>query len=135
MSNCTTKMWGISGDPLEDAVLAVGGVRPDLGLPVAEVGGFLPSRAVDHLGRVAFIDRKIARHGRHGRMLQPVASAGPDAGNLEDGRDVFLVVNPIEIGLEMLRDVHLHDIDVGHSRSSYCWWGGSQIRRNPARPR
>src|SRR5215831_12461810 len=111
MSSCTTKMWGMSGDPLEDAVLAVGRMRPDLALPVTEIRSFLPRRAVDHLGRVTFVNREIAGHGRHSRMLEPVANTGPDTGNLENGRDVLLVVDPIEFGLEMLRNVHLHDID------------------------
>src|SRR5262245_48294933 len=114
MSNCTTKMWGMSGDPLEDTVLAVGRMRPNLGLPVAEIGGLLPGRAIDHLSRVTLVDREIPRHGGYGRMLQPVANAGSDAGNLEDGRDVLLVIDPIEIRLEVLRDVHLHDIDIRH---------------------
>src|SRR5262249_26066145 len=43
ISSCTTKMWAISGDPAENAVLPVRRVGPDFGLPLAEIGGLLPS--------------------------------------------------------------------------------------------
>ena len=45
-------------------------------------------------------------------MFEPIACAGPDAGDFEDGRNVVLVVDSVELGLEMLRDIHLDDIDV-----------------------
>src|SRR5208337_5215558 len=45
-----------SGDLAEDAVLAVGRVRTYLGLPLAEIGGLLPGRAVDDLGRVDLVN-------------------------------------------------------------------------------
>ena len=40
-----------SSDPPEDAVLAICRIWPDFGLPFAEIGGFLPGRAVDDFGR------------------------------------------------------------------------------------
>src|SRR5215472_18872450 len=87
MSSWTTKMWGISGDPAEDAVLAIGRVRPDFGLPLAEIGGFRPGGAVDDFGGVGLVDREVARHSGYGRVLEPVARTGPDARDFEDRRD------------------------------------------------
>jgi hypothetical protein len=45
-------------------------------------------------------------------MFEPIAFAGPDAGDFEDGRNVVLVVDAIELGFEVLRNVHLDDIDI-----------------------
>jgi hypothetical protein len=45
-------------------------------------------------------------------VFEPIACAGLNAGDFEDGRDVVLVVDPVELGFEVLRDVHLDDIDV-----------------------
>src|SRR5882724_13170763 len=120
MSSCTTKAWVMtvappwsgSGDLAEDAVLAVGRVRPDLGLPLAEVGGLLPGWAVDDLGGVDLVDRQIAGHCGDRRMVEPIARAGAHPGDLEDRRHVILVIDAIEFRFEMQRDVHLHDIDV-----------------------
>src|SRR5271165_4347048 len=120
MSSCTTKMWvkmfvpprAASRDFAEYAVLPVCRMRPDLRLPLAEIGGLLPGRAVDDLGRVDLVDRQIARHRRDRRMLEPIARAGPHAGDLEDRRHVILVIDAVEFRFEMLRDVHLHDIDI-----------------------
>src|SRR6516162_3996231 len=120
MSSCTTKTWGMmihptragSGDLAEDAVLAVRRVRPDLGFPFAEIGGLLPGRAVDDLGSVDLVDRQIARHRRDRRIFEPITGAGADPGDLEDRRHVILVIDAVEFRFEMLRDVHLHDIDV-----------------------
>src|SRR6266851_10280287 len=114
MSSCTTKMWVMtivpplsgSGDLLKDRVLAIGRVRPDLGLPLAEVGSLLPGRAVDDLGRIDLVDRQVARHRRDRRMLEPIARAGADPGDLEDRRHVILVIDAVEIGFEVLGDVH-----------------------------
>src|SRR5215831_6066835 len=114
MSSCTAKMWGISGDPPENAVLPVCRVRPDLRLPLAEIGGFRPGGAVDDFSGISLVDRQVARHTRDGRMFEPIARAGSDARDLEDRRDVVLVVDAVEFGLEMLRDIHLDDIDIRH---------------------
>src|SRR5438132_14281362 len=108
MSSCTTKAWVMtvappwsgSGDLAEDRVLAIGRVRPDLGLPFAEIGGFLPGRAVDDLGGVDLVDRQIARHRRDRRMVEPVARARPHAGDLEDRRHVILVIDAGERSCE-----------------------------------
>src|SRR5277367_6972814 len=120
MSSWTTKIWLILAAPIrlgsgnlpEHAMLTVGRVRSDLGLPFAEIGGFGPGRTVDHLGAVALVDRQIARHRWHGRVVEPISHARPNSGDLEDCRHVVLVVNPVEFGLELSRNVHLHDIDV-----------------------
>ena len=103
-----------SGGPLEYAVPAVCRVRPDLRLPFARIGGFGPGRAVDHRGIVDLVDRQIARDAGHRRMVEPIARAGPHARHLEDRRHVILVVDAVELGFERRRNIHLHDIDVGH---------------------
>jgi hypothetical protein len=48
-------------------------------------------------------------------MIEPIARARPDPGHFEDGRHVVLVVDAIEFGFEMRRNVHLHDVDMGHA--------------------
>src|SRR6516162_4412555 len=112
MSSCTTKMWGMvmvlprgrSGDLAEDAVLAVCRVRPDLGLPFAEIRGLLPGRALDDLGPVDLVDRQIARHRRDRRIFEAIARAGPHSGDLEDRRHMILVIDAVEFRLKVLRD-------------------------------
>src|SRR6267378_2098496 len=97
MSSCTTKAWVMtvappwsrSGDLAEDAVLAVGRVRPDLGLPLAEVGSLLPGRAVDDLGGVDLVDRQVTRHCGDRRVVEPIARARADPGDFEDRRHVI----------------------------------------------
>src|ERR1700737_1771273 len=106
MSSCTTKAWVMtvapprsgSGDLAEDAVLAVGRVRPDLGLPLAEVGSLLPGGAGDDFGGGDLIDREITGHRRDRRMIEPIARAGADPGDLEDRRHVILVIDGVEFG-------------------------------------
>jgi hypothetical protein len=45
-------------------------------------------------------------------MFEPIACARFDPGDFEDRRHVVLIINAIEIGIEMLRDVHLNDVCV-----------------------
>jgi hypothetical protein len=47
-------------------------------------------------------------------MFEPITCAGPDPRDFEDGRNVVLVVNPVEFGLEVLRDIHLNNVNIGH---------------------
>src|SRR5262249_54043724 len=103
-------------------------VRPNLGLPLAEVRRLLPGRTVDDLGGVDLVDRQISRHRRDRRMLEPIARAGPHPGYLEDRRYMILVIDAVEFRLEMLRDVHLHDIDVRHDVPPCYGFGSPEIR-------
>src|SRR5215471_10344378 len=48
-------------------------------------------------------------------MFEPITRARPHTGHFENSRDVVLVVNAIEFGFEMRRNVHLHDVDMGHA--------------------
>src|SRR5262249_34386872 len=95
---------------------------PDPGLPFAEIGGLGPGRAVDDLRLVHFVDRQIARHSVVGRAFEAVAPTAPDARNLEDGWHVIGVVDAVEFGLELGRDVHLHNIEIGHGFFPWLRW-------------
>ena len=40
---------------------------------------------------------------------------------------MVLVIDPVELGLEVLWNVHLDDIDVRHGRVPLCWIEQQQI--------
>src|SRR5271166_3914291 len=115
MSSCTTKRWGMtivppllvsvrsSGNLAKDAVPAVGRVGADLWLPLAEIGSLLPGRTVDDFGGIDLVNRQIARHRRNRRVIEAIARAGSDAGNLQDRRHVIFVIDTVELRFEVLR--------------------------------
>src|SRR5437667_9309153 len=96
MMATTWIMFPLSGDALKDAVMAARGVWADLGRPVAKAAGFLPGRALQHTGRVELVDRQIALHAGHCRVLEPIACGGADARHLGKQREVPGVVDAVE---------------------------------------
>src|ERR1700740_3601109 len=71
-----------SADALEDAVMATGQMRADFGRPVAKTSSFLPIRTLEHIGRIDLVDRQVALHAGHGRVLEAIARCGADARHL-----------------------------------------------------
>jgi len=72
------------------------------------------------LERTAVLLRQIG--DLRGGLLEPVAADLVHARHLRQHRHVLGIVDAVEIGLVLGRDVHLHDIDVGHRDppSAHC---------------
>src|SRR5262249_27291884 len=86
-------------DLLEVAVVTLGGVRADLGRPIAPFPLLLPGRAVDDLRRVDLVDREVFLHLRVVGLFQPVALYPAHSRHLPQHRHVFGVVDAVEFGL------------------------------------
>src|SRR6266567_3541706 len=106
-----------SGDAFEDAVVAARRQWTDLCRPVAIASGLLPGRALQHVGRVELISRQVALHSGHRRVLEPIARRRADAGHLRQHWKMLGVVDAVELGLVLGRDVQLHDKDMGHRQA------------------
>src|SRR5437879_152435 len=102
-----------SGDALKDAMMAASRQRPDLCRPVAIGAGLLPGGTLQHSGRVELVDRQIALHAGHRRMLEPITRRRAHPRHLRQHRKMLGVVDPVELGLVFGGDIELHDKSVG----------------------
>src|SRR5690242_4947588 len=103
-----------SGDAFKDAVVAARQERADLGHPVAVSPGLFPGRAFQHVGGIELVDCEVLLHPRHGRVLEPVSRRRAHPRHFRQHRKMLGVVDPVELGLVLGRDVELNDKDVGH---------------------
>src|SRR5882724_7944333 len=92
-------------DALADDVALVGGVRPHFGLPASDVRGVVPELRHRQGGVLDLVGAQIA--GLAG-VRRPVAHGVDGSGQLEQERQVLVVVQVVEESFAMALDVH-HD--------------------------
>src|SRR5262245_35409870 len=90
---------------LADDVALVVGVRPDFRLPAPDVRRIVPELRHRERGVLDFIGAEVARLAG---VRGPVAHGVDGSGELEQKRQVLVVVELVEEGLAMALDVH-HD--------------------------
>src|SRR5579863_5298635 len=93
-------------------VRPVGGVRPDLRCPVADLGCLQPSWAFHGIGGIHLVQREVACHAVLVGLFQHIARAATDARNLQDLRHVLSVVDTVEVSLVLGGNIHLHHVYV-----------------------
>src|SRR5439155_12083899 len=92
-------------DELADDVALVEGVGPHLRLPASDVRGVVPELRHRQGGVLDLVRAEIARLAGVGR---PVADRVDGSGELEQERQVLVVVELVEEGFAMRLDVHHH---------------------------
>src|SRR5215470_10730331 len=95
---------------LADDVALVVGVRPHFRLPAPDVRRVVPELRHRQGGVLDLVGAEIARLAR---ISRPIADRIDGAGQLEQERQVLVVVEIVEEGLAMTLDVHHHPEHVG----------------------
>src|SRR5206468_12732187 len=94
---------GVAADPFVPGRVPVQGVRTDLSGPPSGLARLLPRGAVQDVEPVELVRREVAWLGRRGL---PIARGAADAGHPAQIRGVLAVVDLVEGGLVVVRDVH-----------------------------
>ena len=100
------------GNAPQHRMRPVAGLRPDFARPVPLGALNLPPLGRRHAGVVNGVQRGVACHPLPIAALQPVAMAGMNPRRVAQIPGVLGVINPVELRLPLLGNVHLHQISV-----------------------